>query len=139
MAEAFAKLPTVSAILDGELVLIDPLPEWHTAIRSLQQVWFRGCRVEAPGVPLRERPKKSKCARWRRANVDRGKLFERPQKPTLTEGKRALIRRREQLRRAQERLRDADLRPAVARELSRNVAILEREIAELERAATSPQ
>ena len=29
MAEAFAKLPTISAILDGELVLIDPRGEAH--------------------------------------------------------------------------------------------------------------
>ena len=122
MVEAFGKLPTQSAILDGELVLIDPrgaahfyrlmaqmrtsspdesqlmflvfdllhqdgvdlrglplserkrdlsrlcrksrvpflkrganLPQWPAAVRSLQQVWVRGRRQQAPGVALLER------------------------------------------------------------------------------------
>ena len=39
---------------------------------------------------------------WKRAHINRGKLFERPKKPELTEEQRVLIRKREELRRVQE-------------------------------------
>jgi hypothetical protein len=42
------------------------------------------------------------------------------------------VRKREELDRVRERLRDADLRQGIARELHKHVAILEKEIAELE-------
>ena len=51
---------------------------------------------------------KSKCANWRRANVNRGKLFERPQKPALTEGQRTLVKKWVELAQVQEQLRDHD-------------------------------
>jgi hypothetical protein len=44
----------------------------------------------------------------------------------------ALVRKREELARVLERLRSPGLRQGIARELRKHVAILEREIAELE-------
>jgi hypothetical protein len=52
-------------------------------------------------------------------------------KPALTEEQKTLIRKRQELARVRERLQDPDLRPGIARELRKHVAILEREIAEL--------
>ena len=50
----------------------------------------------------------------------------------MTAEERALIRKRQGLARVQERLQDPDLRPGIARELRKHVAVLEAEIAELE-------
>lgn len=76
---------------------------------------------------------KTKTEGWRKSNEFRHKLFEGCKKLTeLTERDRALVRKREELARICERLRDADLGQAVARELRRHQAVLEREIAELE-------
>ena len=49
----------------------------------------------------------------------------------MTEGQKTLIKKLEELARVLERLQDPELRPGIARELRRHVAILEREIAEL--------
>jgi bifunctional non-homologous end joining protein LigD len=77
---------------------------------------------------------KVKCDGWRVANEFRHKMFGGRKKPSeLTERDRALVRKREELARVHERLREADLRQAVAREIRKHVAILEAEIAELER------
>ena len=75
---------------------------------------------------------KSKCANWRRANVNRGKLFERPQKPALTEGQRTLVKKWVELAQVQEQLRDHDLRPDVAHELRKRATSLGQKIAEPE-------
>ena len=53
-------------------------------------------------------------------------------KPDLTEEQKVLIRKREQLRRVRECLKDPNLRPGIARDLRKHIVILEREIAELE-------
>ena len=75
---------------------------------------------------------KSKCPNWRRDNAHRHKLFEgNKRKPELTEGQKALIKKHEELARVQERLTDPDQRPGLARELRKQVATIEREIAEL--------
>ena len=77
---------------------------------------------------------KTKCNSWRKVNQFRHKLFEGRKKPRqLTERDRALVRKREELARIRERLRDADLSQSLARELTKQQALLEREIAELER------
>ena len=44
---------------------------------------------------------------------------------------KTLAKKREELARVQERLQDPDLRPGMAGELRKHIAILEREIAEL--------
>ena len=75
---------------------------------------------------------KSKCPQWARVNANRGKLFERPKKPALTEEQRALIRKREELARVRGRWKDPAVRQGITRELRWHIAILEREIAELE-------
>ena len=56
---------------------------------------------------------------WRRGNVNGGKLFERPQSPSLPTNS-ALIKKCE------------ELAHGLAREQRKHVAILEREIDELE-------
>ena len=60
-------------------------------------------------------------------------MFEGPRKPELTEAQNTLAKKREELVRVLERLRSPGLRQGMARELRKHVAILEREIAELER------
>src|SRR5262245_13245631 len=75
---------------------------------------------------------KTKCNGWREANQFRHKMFEGRKKPTeFTERDRALVRKREELGRVRERLRNADLSQATARELRKHLALLEQEIAEL--------
>ena len=77
---------------------------------------------------------KVKTDQWRDSNKFRYKMFEGRKKPAeLTERDRALVRKREELDRIRERLRDADLSHGTIRELRKHVAILEAEIAELER------
>ena len=73
----------------------------------------------------------SKCPDWKRANVERHKLFERP-KPELTEAQKTLAKKRQELARVIERLRSSPLTQGIARELKKQQAILELEIAELE-------
>ena len=77
---------------------------------------------------------KTKCPGWKRSNADRQKLFEGPRKPELTEAEKTLAKKRQELARVIERLRSPPLSHGIARKLSKQQAILEREIAELERA-----
>jgi hypothetical protein len=74
---------------------------------------------------------KIKCPGWRRDNEYRHKLFEghKPRGP----GERTLDKKGAELARVRERLQVPDLRPGIARELRKHIAILEREIAELEK------
>ena len=57
---------------------------------------------------------------------------ETPRKPELTEAQKTLAKKREELARVIERLRSHALSQGMARELRKHVAILEREIAELD-------
>ena len=57
----------------------------------------------------------------------------------MTEDQKTLIKKREELARVLERLQDPDLRQGLAHELRRHVAILEREITELEQICASPK
>jgi ATP dependent DNA ligase domain len=78
---------------------------------------------------------KTKCPGWKRINAERHRLFEGPRRPArteLAEAQKALAKKREELARVLERLRSPELRPDIARELRKHVAILEREIADLE-------
>ena len=81
--------------------------------------------------PSRARSK-SKCPRWRRAHAERWRVFEEA-KLGLTEGERALKKKIEELMRVREHLQDPSLGEGMARELRKHVAILEAEIAELQR------
>ena len=76
---------------------------------------------------------KVKCPNWKRDNAERHKLFEIPRKPELTEAQKTLVKKRQELARVIERLRSPPLSHGIARELRKQQAILEREIAELER------
>ena len=203
MVEAFSKLPAQSAILDGELVLINPrggahfyrlMREMRTSHPDEAQLMFLAFDllhqdgVDLRGLPLSERKRdlnrlcrksrvpflgqvetfpdgdvlldycnrfgfegivskrlasryasgpsrhwfKTKCESWTRDNTERNRLFEGNKKPGLTEDQKVLVRKRQELARVRERLQAPDLRPGMARELRKHVAILEREIAELE-------
>ena len=78
---------------------------------------------------------KSKSPAWRRDNQQRFRMCEgSKKKPELTEQQKVLVRKRQELARVRERLRDPDLRQGLVRELRKHVAILEREIAELKQA-----
>ena len=205
MAEAFAKLPTQSTILDGELVLIDPrgFAHFYELMREMRTshpdeaqlvflvfdlLWQDG--VDLRGLPLSERKRdlhrlctkarvpfmkevqtfpdgpvlfehcskfgfegvvskrlisryssgpsrhwqKVKCPDWKRINAERWRIFEGPTKPELTEAQKTLAKKSAELARVQERLHDPDVRPGMARELRKQMDILEREIAELEQA-----
>jgi hypothetical protein len=83
---------------------------------------------------------KTKCPGWKRANAERHKLFEGPRRsgrPELTEDQKMLARKRQELARVLERARSPGLSSGMVRELRNHVTILEREIAELERARNS--
>jgi hypothetical protein len=69
----------------------------------------------------------AKCANWKRINADRGKPFENYRKPEPNARERELTKKREALERMQERLHSSDLRPGIARELRKQVIILEQE------------
>jgi hypothetical protein len=88
-------------------------------------------------VALCERPSrnwvKTKCPDWKRVNTGRHKLFEGRRKPELTEAQKTLAKKRQELARVLDRLQSPGLTQGMERELRRHVAILEREIAELER------
>jgi hypothetical protein len=76
---------------------------------------------------------KTKCAGWKRINAERYRLFEGPRKPEPTERQPGA---REEARGTRPRVGApaiaGGLRQGIARELRKHVAILEREIAELE-------
>ena len=57
----------------------------------------------------------------------------------MTEAQKTLARKREQLARVIERLRSPPLSHGIARELRKQQAILEREIAEIEQICASPK
>ena len=77
---------------------------------------------------------KSKCPGWKRINAERYRLFEGPpRKPELTEAQKTLAKKRAGARQGA-RASGGLLRPGIARELRKHVAILEREIAELTKA-----
>jgi hypothetical protein len=75
---------------------------------------------------------KSKCPNWKRENAERYRLFENKRKPEPNPRERDLKKKREELGRVLENLQDANLTLGLARELRKHVAILGREIAELE-------
>jgi hypothetical protein len=78
---------------------------------------------------------KTKCPSWKRANVERHRLFEGPpHKSELTEAEKTLAKKRQELARVIERLRSPPLSHGIARELRKQQTILEREIAELDQA-----
>ena len=60
------------------------------------------------------------------------RIFQGPSTPELTEDQKALARKRQQLSRVIERLQSPPLTQGMARELRKQQAILEREIAELQ-------
>jgi hypothetical protein len=76
---------------------------------------------------------KTKCPGLKRINAGRHKLFEKPREPELTEAQQMLAKKRAELGRVVERLRSPPLSQGMVRELKKQVAILEREIAELEK------
>src|SRR5262245_47501936 len=78
--------------------------------------------------------RKTKTDGWREANQFRHKLFEGPRKQEPDPRVRELKRKREELARVVARLQDPDVRPGIINELRKYVAILERDIAELEQA-----
>jgi bifunctional non-homologous end joining protein LigD len=205
MVEAFGKLPTQSAILDGELVLIDPrgaahfyrlMAQMRTSSPDESQLMFMAFDllhqdgIDLRALPLTERKRdlhrlcrksrvpfmrevqtfpngtllfdhcskfgfegvvskrlgsrysggpsrnwvKSKCPGWKRINSVRYRLFEGPpRKPELTEAQKTLAKKRTELARVIERLRSPPLSHGIARELSKQQTILQREIAELEK------
>ena len=78
---------------------------------------------------------KTKCPGWKRINTERYRLFAGPpRKAELTEAQKTLAKKRQELARVLERLRAPGLSAGIARELRKNAASLEREIAQIERA-----
>ena len=75
---------------------------------------------------------KVKSPNWKRINANRWRIFEGTRKPELTEAQRTLKKKREELARVMERLASPQLSHGMARELRKHVAILEREVSELE-------
>ena len=204
MRDAFGKLQAQSAILDGELVLINPkggahfyrlMREMRTRTPDEAQLMFLAFDilfqdgVDLRGLPLSERKRdlnrlrrksrvpflsqvetfpdgdvlldycnrfgfegivskrlassyssgssrnwlKTKCEAWARDNTERFRMFEGgKKKPGLTEEQKVLVRKRQELARVLERLKDPDVRPGIARELRKHVELLEAEIADLE-------
>ena len=77
---------------------------------------------------------KTKCPGWKRSNSERYHLFEGPE-ARADRAQKTLAKKRAELARVIERLRSPPLSHGIARELRKQQAILEREIAELEHAA----
>ena len=78
---------------------------------------------------------KVKCPDWKRENTKRRRhIFEGNKKPVMTEAQRTLRKKRGELARVRERLQAPGLSQGIARELRKHIAILEREIAELQSA-----
>ena|SRR5262245_38114285 len=76
---------------------------------------------------------KVKCEGWRRQNLYRHKLFEKPPKtPALTERERALLKKREELARVRASLTRPRLRAGVSAALEAQERALLKEIAALE-------
>jgi hypothetical protein len=75
---------------------------------------------------------KAKCPQWKCINAERWRIFEGPRKPEPTEAQKVLAKKRQELARVLEHLRSPGLSQGIARELRKHVAILEKEIAELE-------
>ncbi len=75
---------------------------------------------------------KVKSPNWKRINANRWRIFEDNTKPAMTKEQKTLKKKREELARVMERLASPNLSPGIARELRKQVTILEREIAELE-------
>ena len=94
--------------------------------RNVGLLPYVGCIDE--GAELRMRHQNAPIGS---AHVERHKLFERP-KPELTEAQKTLAKKRQELARVIERLRSSPLTQGIARELKKQQAILELEIAELE-------
>jgi hypothetical protein len=55
--------------------------------------------------------RKTKCEGWMRDNTERFRMFEGKKKPEQEQ--KVLIRKRQELARVQERLRDPDARPGI--------------------------
>ena len=113
---------------------VETFPNGEVLLDHCNQFGFEGRRAQAPSVALFERtkPQLGKCPGWKRINSERWRIFEGPTKPELTEIQKTLARRRAELARVIERLRSPPLSHGIARELRKQVAILKREIPELE-------
>jgi bifunctional non-homologous end joining protein LigD len=107
MRKAFVELPTDSAILDGELCLIDPGggANFYRLMTQMRTRWpeerllvflafdlLHQDGVDLRSAPLSERKRdlsrhwvKVKCPDWKRDNAERHKLWEGARKPELTE------------------------------------------------------
>jgi bifunctional non-homologous end joining protein LigD len=202
MTEAFGKLPTRAAVLDGELCLIDAtgaanfrrlMAEMRTRRPDEEQLVFmvfdllHQDGVDLRQLPLSERKRdlrrlcrksrvpfmreietfpdgqvllthcnyfgfegvvskraaaryvsgrsgswlKVKCPDWKVEHAYRHLMFEGPKKPAPTERELALRNKLEELGRVREGLRGPEPSQGMARELRKQEAILEREIAEL--------
>src|SRR5262245_31047252 len=121
----------------SHLFLVESFPEGEPLLEWCEHYQFEG--IVSKRLSSRYSSgacrdwQKTKCNGGRGANQFRHKMFEGRKKPSeLTERDRALVRKREELARVQERMLDPDLSQGPARELTKQRALLEREIAALE-------
>ena len=91
---------------------------------SCPSAWRHTTRRAEPQLGQDEMPG------WKRINAERF-VFQGPRKPELTEAQKTLAKKRQEPARVIERLRSPPLSHGIARELRKQQAILEREIAEL--------
>jgi bifunctional non-homologous end joining protein LigD len=118
------------------LYLVESFPEGEALLEWCSSYGFEGIVSKRLSSPYSSGTcrnwVKVKTDGWREANQFRHKMFEGNKKPELSEEQKTLIKKRQELARVQERLQDPDVRPGMAKELRRHIAILEKEIAELE-------
>ena len=111
------------------------ISRWRRAVRSLQPFRFEGVVSKRLSSRYASGPSrnwvKTKCPHWKRINAERH-MFEGPAKPELTEAQKTLAKKRAGACQGARALRSPRLNQGMARELRKHVAILEREIAELE-------
>ena len=117
---------------------VETFPDGHVLLEHCGRLGLEGVvskRTDRPYV-VGPTPTRSwvtvKCEGWRRDNAERWRIFEAPRKPELTEAQKTLAKKRQELARVIERLRSPPLSHGIARELKKQKAILEREIAEME-------
>ena len=122
------------------LRLVETFPDGEVLFEHCNRFAFEGIVSKRRSSRYSSGPSrnwvKTKCPDWKRINSERYRLFEGPpSKPELTEAEKTLAKKRQELARVIERLRSPQLSHGMARELRKNVAILEREIAELDHQA----
>src|SRR5262245_32846435 len=127
-------MPSRMTAVEPDLRSSPTITRVYCGVSSMSQIYAGPRQSQYVSGPSRHWTK-TKCPGWKRENAERYRLFERPKKAEPSEQEqreRELRKKRAELARVLESLQGRDLWPGLARELRKHVAIIEREIAEIE-------